>query len=365
MSEEKLKSLLEQIDILAMNLDSFAAVISGLIESIRESGVPEETITRFENLSKALSEQKKDLGEIGSKVSDMVNEVTRELEEKKAKIDELEKSMASKDNEINELKTKLSELSGTIDKLKSELDQKTNRISDLEKELEAYKTREEEYKNKIQTLESELDSTKKKLEEKDIEISKIKAELNDAKKKIAELEGSLSEREARISDLRTKLQSMEEEIKKIKEDFEAKISELNKTIEERNIEITNLKNQIGSLEKTIEEKDKKIAEAKEVIARYEKEVAAVEFARSLVATHPDAHILRALPVMLSIGVESEGYICADQTKFMMHTKKTFHAIKPLLERVFKPEWFKFLSGIPPRLCVRKDILESIRIIFEG
>ena len=99
--------------------------------------------------------------------------------------------------------------------------------------------------------------------------------------------------------------------------------------------------------------------------RDEGEVAAVEFARMLVATHPDAHILRALPVLLSIGLESEEYYCVDQTKFMMKTKKTFHSIKPLLERVFRPEWFKFTSGIPPKLCVRKDILEAIRTIFEA
>ncbi len=358
MSDDKLKSLLEQIDILAMNLDSFAAVISGLIESIRESGIPEETISRFENLSNALTEQKKDLRELGEKLSGLFDQISKELEEKKTQTEQLQAKLADSEKEVNELKSKVDQLENELNKAKSEIDEKASKIQELEKSIEEYKAR-------IRGLEEEISKARSQIESKDLEITKLKSELNDAKKRIGELEGSVSEKESRISDLKSKVQSLEEEIRKLKADYEAKISDLNKSIEERNIEISNLKNKITSLENTVNEKEKQLSEAKEIIVRYEKEVAAVEFARALIATHPDAHILRALPVMLSIGVESEGFVCADQTKFMAQTKKTFHAIGPLLSRVFKPEWYKFIHGIPPRLCVRKDILESIRIIFEG
>ena len=356
MSEDEVKSVLDQIDILMMNLDSFAALVNGLVASIQESGVPEDTITKFNNLSSALIEQKKDLETFKNKVSELFSKIKdayeKKIEDMNLRISELEEAVKSKDAELEELRSSLSDK-----------------------------------ESKIKHLEEELVKLKDNISAKELEISKISAELNDAKNKISDLENKLRQKEdlasslqSRVSNLESEINKLREEynneisrikgehskeINKLREEYRNKVSELEKAISDKNSEIAELKNKVSNLESELDQKRKQLEDAQNLIKKYEGEVAAVEFARALLATHPDAHALRVLPVMLSVGEEKEGYICCDQTKFMMRTKKTFMAIKPLLERTFKSDWYMLSSGIPPKLCIRKDILEAIRKVFEA
>ncbi|MEX0567760.1 MAG: hypothetical protein Q6363_001185, partial [Candidatus Njordarchaeota archaeon] len=113
MSEDEVKSVLDQIDILMMNLDSFAALVNGLVASIQESGVPEDTITKFNNLSSALIEQKKDLETFKNKVSELFSKIKdayeKKIEDTNSRISELEEAVKSKDAELEELRSSLSD----------------------------------------------------------------------------------------------------------------------------------------------------------------------------------------------------------------------------------------------------------------
>ncbi len=214
-------------DILDLNLkiESQEKIVAELTKN------HDELKTILENLETELKEKKETITSLENKINDLNNSLSttkkdaeNSLNEKKEKISELEKAISDKTNELEEL-----------DK---EVSNKNSKISELENQIN-------EQKNEISTL-------KDKSAGSEGEVSDLKSKASELEGNVSELENLKSENESKIKDLEDQLAQFDS-LKKEVSVKDEKINELNSKIDAANTETDELNKKITELNNKIEE----------------------------------------------------------------------------------------------------------------
>ncbi|NVM02704.1 MAG: hypothetical protein HWN67_10230 [Candidatus Helarchaeota archaeon] len=190
---------------LTKNHDELKNILDNLESELKEK---KENIASLENKNKdlndSLANQKEKISELEKKVTDKTNEVEgleKESSDKDNKISELENQIKDQTSEISTLKDKSSGSESEISDLKDKISQLDNNVSELEK------------------LKSENESKIKNLEDQLAQVDTLKNEV--------------SAKDEKINDLNTKIEAANTE----SEELNNKITELNNKIEELKVQI--------------------------------------------------------------------------------------------------------------------------------
>ena len=90
----------------------------------------------------------------------------------------------------------------------------------------------------------------------------------------------------------------------------------------------------------------------------------VEELRAVLLRYPNKNLMKALIAILEYGAPHNDFVCIEHTRFMAKTRKTFNVIRPILERLFETNWYRFTPGIPPKLCVLREVLECLKRVLK-
>ena len=338
-------SYADEINTLVMNIETFIGLLSGLIEQLRNMSI-EEVAERLSNLVNALREQKESLSRLGAKLAEFESEM-------RAKAEAIENERTQFEARIRELEEKVKALESERGELRKNLDEKERILEELKTKKEELESKVAELSNKVSELESALEEQTRRYEELSRKYEEEVTTKNQIIREKEELESKVAELSNKVSELEV-----------AKADLESKINELNVALEQKDRELSEKTKKVDELTTKLSQVETELAKAKELISKYERDVAAVPIARALIVTHPEAHVLRVLPVFFNIGTEEGEYICVDGTKFTMRTKRPTQALISALERTFDKSWYTITSGIPPKICIKKTVLEALRILVE-
>ncbi|MEM4677402.1 MAG: hypothetical protein QXY55_05895, partial [Candidatus Korarchaeota archaeon] len=96
--------------------------------------------------------------------------------------------------------------------------------------------------------------------------------------------------------------------------------------------------------------------------KYEREVAIIPIAKALLVTHPEIATLRTIPMIAEIGSEEGEFMCIDGTTYSLKTRRPAASLVRILEETFAKDWYEITHGIPPKICIKKTIIEALRLL---
>jgi chromosome segregation ATPase len=198
-----------------------------------------------------------------------VSEVLKELEQRRARVAELEGSAAGRDGELESLKQRVEGQNSLIEALKADAEEASklrNEIRDKDLEFERVSSELESKKELVRALRRDADSsdkTKSELRQKDRELDELRTRLQRAELKLAESSSEIaalreaaasreSEEESELEALRAELEARKSVIKSLRADQE-RVTALQASLEEKREIVEQLEATIGRHSNTIAE----------------------------------------------------------------------------------------------------------------
>jgi predicted nucleic acid-binding Zn-ribbon protein len=169
-----------------------------------------------------------DLEEISDRKDDereRIASLERELQEREARIEELEAELSSARDVSEAARQMAAALTGDVDLDRSAMEErvmeKDREISELRGQVSDLEAERDRLERRVETLESELDRPGETeldtFAEYEQRIEELEAELRDREQRIADLEAELEAREADLADAETAVRERESEIERLRE----------------------------------------------------------------------------------------------------------------------------------------------------
>ncbi|MCR8453978.1 MAG: hypothetical protein NDP13_03215, partial [Crenarchaeota archaeon] len=211
------------------------------------------------------------------------------------------------------------------------------------------------------------------LEEKERVLREQEARINELNDKVGRLEELkrtyeaellakdrlISEKDEIINKRGLELEELRRSFDLLKQQYEVDTSDLKAKIKELE---DNLKTKTGELENLKKQLEEKSTELRAIASKYEREVAIIPIAKALLVTHPEIATLRTIPMIAEIGSEEGEFICIDGATYSLKTKRPAASLVRILEETFAKDWYEITHGIPPKICIKKTIIEALRLL---
>jgi len=316
-------ALVDELDVLIVNVDSFLAILAGLSSQLENMGL-KDVATRLRNVENAIKEQKMALERFKEKF-----EATRL---------DVEAKLGALESEKFKLESRVKELEDALNSMQSERNELIKNLEEKERVLREQEARINELNDKVGRLE-ELKRT-------------YEAELLAKDRLISEKDEIINKRGLELEELRRSFDLLKQQYEVDTSDLKAKIKELE----------DNLKTKIGELEDLKKQLEEKSTELRAIASKYEREVAIIPIAKALLITHPEIATLRTIPMIAEIGSEEGEFICIDGATYSLKTKRPAASLVRILEETFAKDWYEITHGIPPKICIKKTIIEALRLL---
>ncbi|MEM0500501.1 MAG: hypothetical protein QXY59_05680 [Candidatus Korarchaeota archaeon] len=316
-------ALVDELDVLIVNVDSFLATLAGLSSQLENMGL-KDVATRLRNVENAIKEQKMALERFKEKF-----EATRL---------DVEAKLGALESEKFKLESRVKELEDALNSMQSERNELIKNLEEKERVLREQEARINELNDKVGRLE-ELKRT-------------YEAELLAKDRLISEKDEIINKRGLELEELRRSFDLLKQQYEVDTSDLKAKIKELE----------DNLKTKIGELEDLKKQLEEKSTELRAIASKYEREVAIIPIAKALLITHPEIATLRTIPMIAEIGSEEGEFICIDGATYSLKTKRPAASLVRILEETFAKDWYEITHGIPPKICIKKTIIEALRLL---
>lgn len=315
--------MVDELDVLIVNVDSFLAILAGLSSQLENMGL-KDVATRLRNVENAIKEQKMALERFKEKF-----EATRL---------DVEAKLGALESEKFKLESRVKELEDALNSMQSERNELIKNLEEKERVLREQEARINELNDKVGRLE-ELKRT-------------YEAELLAKDRLISEKDEIINKRGLELEELRRSFDLLKQQYEVDTSDLKAKIKELE----------DNLKTKIGELEDLKKQLEEKSTELRAIASKYEREVAIIPIAKALLITHPEIATLRTIPMIAEIGSEEGEFICIDGATYSLKTKRPAASLVRILEETFAKDWYEITHGIPPKICIKKTIIEALRLL---
>ncbi|MCR8463297.1 MAG: hypothetical protein QXH55_03510 [Candidatus Korarchaeota archaeon] len=316
-------ALVDELDVLIVNVDSFLAILAGLSSQLENMGL-KDVATRLRNVENAIKEQKMALERFKEKF-----EATRL---------DVEAKLGALESEKFKLESRVKELEDALNSMQSERNELIKNLEEKERVLREQEARINELNDKVGRLE-ELKRT-------------YEAELLAKDRLISEKDEIINKRGLELEELRRSFDLLKQQYEVDTSNLKAKIKELE----------DDLKTKIGELEDLKKQLEEKSTELRAIASKYEREVAIIPIAKALLITHPEIATLRTIPMIAEIGSEEGEFICIDGATYSLKTKRPAASLVRILEETFAKDWYEITHGIPPKICIKKTIIEALRLL---
>ncbi|MCR8455197.1 MAG: hypothetical protein QXJ52_02485 [Candidatus Korarchaeota archaeon] len=316
-------ALVDELDVLIVNVDSFLAILAGLSSQLENMGL-KDVATRLRNVENAIKEQKMALERFKEKF-----EATRL---------DVEAKLGALESEKFKLESRVKELEDALNSMQSERNELIKNLEEKERVLREQEARINELNDKVGRLE-ELKRT-------------YEAELLAKDRLISEKDEIINKRGLELEELRRSFDLLKQQYEVDTSDLKAKIKELEDNLKTKTGELENLKKQL----------EEKSTELRAIASKYEREVAIIPIAKALLVTHPEIATLRTIPMIAEIGSEEGEFICIDGATYSLKTKRPAASLVRILEETFAKDWYEITHGIPPKICIKKTIIEALRLL---
>ncbi|KAL3858247.1 hypothetical protein ACJMK2_012844, partial [Sinanodonta woodiana] len=246
--EKALKKEKEQADKFKEEVISLKALVEKQTKELKGTEELQNTyLDQIEELTHKLSQaENKIKGHDSSRLEEgaKASQVSLELAEKSARVNELEDLLAVRDKEIKHLQTRLADMEEEMKsndvkygKIQKTIDGLTNHLNSKEKESTGLNTEMQNLKSQVTDLQVKLDTSKKKTsevtEEKNMlerQIGELMKNSGSSSQKLSMLNEQLAEKTRKIQDLQADLLSSTQKLAKLNNEFESLKAEKDKEI---------------------------------------------------------------------------------------------------------------------------------------